>query len=33
MSMHEKKFFFVQNGFFLFYGSELSDKEKLITHI
>jgi hypothetical protein len=27
------KNFFAQNRFFLLYGSELSDKGKLITHI
>jgi hypothetical protein len=33
MSVYEKKIFFTQNQFFKFYDSELSDKEKLITHI
>jgi hypothetical protein len=33
MSVYEKKFFFAPDWFFLFYGSELSDKGKLITHI
>jgi hypothetical protein len=33
MSVYEKKKIFAQNRFFSFYGSELSDKGKLITHI
>jgi hypothetical protein len=33
MSVYEKTFFFAQNRFFKFYGSELSDKWKLITDI
>jgi hypothetical protein len=33
MSVYEKNNFFIQNRFFKFNDSELSDKGKLITHI